>query len=155
MTRSLSCAATDSDGAAAMKIYVLSYVATALVFVAIDAVWLTLMSNALYRPLLGGILLEKLNKAPAVLFYLLYFGGIVYFAITPAIASGRWITALYNGALFGFFAYATYDLTNQATLKVWSTVITVADLCWGTALTAVAAALGYLIANAIANALSP
>ena len=86
-----------------MKIYVLSYVATALVFVAIDAVWLTLMSNALYRPLLGDILLEKFNPAPAVFFYLLYFGGIVYFAITPAIASGRWITALYNGALFGFF----------------------------------------------------
>jgi len=84
MTGALSCAATDSDGAAAMKIYVLSYVATALVFVAIDAVWLTLMSNALYRPLLGDILLEKFNPAPAVLFYLLYFGGIVYFAITPA-----------------------------------------------------------------------
>jgi uncharacterized membrane protein len=137
-----------------MKIYVLSYVAAALVFVAIDAVWLSVMSNALYRPFLGDILLEKFNPAPAVFFYLLYFGGIVYFAIAPAIASGRWITALYNGALFGFFAYATYDLTNQATLKVWSTVVTVADLCWGTALTAVAAALGYLIANAIANALN-
>jgi uncharacterized membrane protein len=137
-----------------MKIYALSYLATAIVFVGIDAIWLSTMGNALYRPLLGEILLEKFNPAPAALFYLLYFGGIVYFAVAPAIESGRWTTALCNGALFGFFAYATYDLTNQATLKVWSTVITVADLCWGTALTAVAATLGYLIARAIAGAVS-
>lgn len=132
-----------------MKIYVLSYIATALVFLSIDAIWLSTTGNALYRPLLGDILLEKFALAPAALFYVLYIAGVVYFATSPAIASGRWTTALLNGALFGFFAYATYDLTNQATLKTWSTLITIADLCWGTFLTGTAAAIGYLIAKAI------
>jgi uncharacterized membrane protein len=136
-----------------MRIYLLSYLATAVVFVGIDAIWLSTMGNALYRPLLGEILLEKFNPTPAAIFYLLYFAGIVYFAVAPAIESGRWTTALFNGALFGFFAYATYDLTNQATLKVWSTTITIADLCWGTVLTAVAASLGYLIASALDRAI--
>ena len=135
-----------------MRIYVLSYLATAFVFLGIDAVWLSTMGNMLYRPLLGDILLEKFSLAPAAVFYLLYIGGIIYFATAPAMASGRWTTALLNGALFGFFAYGTYDLTNQATLKVWSTTITIADLCWGTALTAVAAVLGYIIGSAVDRA---
>lgn len=132
-----------------MKIYLVSYFATALVFLGIDAIWLSVMGNALYRPLLGDLLAEKFNLLPAVAFYVLYVAGIVYFPISAAFASGRWSTALVEGALFGFFAYATYDLTNQATLREWSTIITLADLCWGTALTAVAATLGYLITNAI------
>ena len=134
-----------------MKIYLLAYVATGIVFLACDVVWLTVMGNAVYRPLLGDLLLERFRPAPAVAFYLLYMAGIVFFATSPAIASGRWTTALVNGALFGFFAYATYDLTNQATLRSWSTTITILDLCWGTVLTAVSATLGYVIAAAIAQ----
>jgi uncharacterized membrane protein len=110
--------------------------------------------NTLYRPLLGDLLLEDFRLAPAAAFYLVYMAGIVIFATTPAIASGRWTSALVKGALFGFFAYATYDLTNQATLRSWSTTITILDLCWGTVLSAVAATLGYLIATSIAKATS-
>jgi uncharacterized membrane protein len=134
-----------------MKIYLVSYFATAVVFLGIDAIWLSVMGNALYRPLLGDLLAAKFNLLPALAFYVLYVAGIVYFPISAAFASGRWSTALIEGALFGFFAYATYDLTNQATLREWSTVVTVADLCWGTALTGTAATLGYLITNAIAG----
>ena len=135
-----------------MKIYVLSYVATAIVFLACDIVWLALTSSRLYRPLLGDLLLPNFRAAPAVLFYLIYMAGIVFFAITPAVETGRWTSAFGHGAALGFVAYAAYDLTNQATLRSWSTTITVLDLCWGTALTAIAAALGFVIASAIARA---
>jgi uncharacterized membrane protein len=135
-----------------MKIYIISYIATALVFLACDALWLTVAGAALYRPMLSELMLEKFRLVPAVAFYLIYVSGIVFFASSPAIASGRWLTALVNGALFGLFAYATYDLTNLATLKAWPLTITIVDLCWGTVVTGVAAALGYIIASAIARA---
>ena len=77
------------------------------------------------------------------MFYVVYLVGVVIFAIAPAIRAGRWGLAPMMGALFGFFAYATYDLTNQATLIVWSTTITLADLSWGTFLTASGATAGY------------
>ena len=137
-----------------MKIYVLFYLATGIVFLGCDAVWLSVTGSGLYRPLLGDLLLEKFRLIPAVAFYLIYIGGIVVFAISPAVVSGRWSTALIRGALFGFVAYATYDLTNQATLRSWSTTITILDLSWGTTLTAVSATLGYLITGAIARATS-
>ena len=137
-----------------MKIYVLAYLATGIVFLGCDIVWLSVTGSSLYRPLLGDLLLERFRPTPAVTFYLVYMAGIVFFATSPAIASGRWTAALVNGAVLGFVAYATYDLTNQATLRAWSTTITILDLCWGTVLTAVAATLGYLIANAIARATS-
>ncbi|MBN9274118.1 MAG: DUF2177 family protein, partial [Mesorhizobium sp.] len=83
--------------------------------------------------------------APAALFYLIYIAGIVVFATAPAFSSGKWTTAAVNGALFGFFAYATYDLTNQATIRGWPTIITVADICWGSLLSAMAATVGFLL----------
>ena len=137
-----------------MKIYVLSYVATGIVFLGCDVVWLSATGSNLYRPLLGDLLLAKFRLVPAVAFYLIYLAGIVFFATSPAIASGRWSAALMNGAMFGFVAYATYDLTNQATLRSWSSTITILDLCWGTFVTAVSATLGYLIASGIARATS-
>ena len=137
-----------------MKIYILSYLTTAVVVLGCDIIWLTTTSGTLYRPLLGDLLLEKFSLAPAAVFYLVFVAGIVFFAITPAISSGRWTSALVNGALFGFFAYATYDLTNQATLKSWSATITVLDLAWGTVLTSVSATLGYIIASAVDRATS-
>ena len=135
-----------------MKIYALAYLATGLVFLACDMVWLSVTGSSLYRPLLGDLLLEQFRLLPAIGFYLVYLGGVVFFAIAPAIAARRWTAALGRGALFGFVAYATYDLTNQATLKSWSTTITMLDLCWGTVLTAVSATLGYVIATALARA---
>ncbi|HZK92470.1 MAG TPA: DUF2177 family protein [Stellaceae bacterium] len=135
-----------------MKLYLLSYVATAVVFLACDVVWLTATGSTLYRPLLGDLLMPSFRPLPAVLFYLVYMAGLVFFAVAPAIASGRWTSALANGAALGLVAYATYDLTNQATLRSWSTTITILDLCWGTVLSAIAATLGYLIASAIDRA---
>ena len=135
-----------------MKIYIFSYLATGIVFLGCDIVWLSISGNTLYRPLLGDLLLPNFRLGPAVAFYLIYMAGIVFFATSPAIASGRWSTALINGALFGFVAYATYDLTNQATLRSWPTTITILDLCWGTVLSAVSATLGYLFASAIVRA---
>lgn len=133
-----------------MKIYGVAYLATALVFLGIDSIWLSTMADRLYRPLLGDLLLDGFSLMPAVLFYLIYIAGIVYFAINPAFDTDRWQTATLNGAVLGFVAYATYDLTNQATLKNWPVQITIADLCWGTVLTATAATLGFLIARRLA-----
>ncbi|WP_421917474.1 DUF2177 family protein [Mesorhizobium sp.] len=135
-----------------MGVYAIAYVATALVFLGIDSIWLTLTASRLYRPLLGDMLVDGFNPTPAVLFYAIYVGGIVYFAVRPALATGSAATATLNGAVLGFVAYATYDLTNQATLKNWPVQITIADLCWGTILSGVAATLGFLIARYFARA---
>lgn len=125
-----------------MRNTVIAYLTTGLVFLAIDAVWLTLTANALYRPHLGPILREGFALAPAAAFYFIYVGGMVFFAVRPGLLAGSPMTALIQGAALGFVAYATYDLTNQATLKVWSTTVTLADLAWGTFVTGVASAAG-------------
>ncbi len=132
-----------------MKLYVFSYIATAVVFLVIDGAWLSIMAGRLYRPILGDIMLKKLRPMPAILFYLIYLSGILVFAIHPAIESGVWWVAAERGAMLGFFCYATYDLTNQATLRNWSPLITIVDLAWGTLVTAAASATGYSIAAAM------
>ena len=118
----------------------IAYAATAVVFLALDAVWLTTMADRLYRPALGKLLLDKFEIAPAAIFYLLYVAGVVVFAVAPGLASGRWTTSLGRGAFLGLVAYATYDLTNQATLRDWPWRVTLADLGWGSFVTAVSAA---------------
>lgn len=135
-----------------MKTYGIAYIATGLVFLAIDAIWLTVASQRLYRPLMGDMLVESFRLAPAALFYFIYIAGIVVFAIAPAFSSDRWTTATSYGAFLGLFAYATYDLTNQATLKNWPVIVTVVDLGWGTFVTAVAATAGFLITRAFTSA---
>jgi uncharacterized membrane protein len=132
-----------------MKIYIVSYLAAAVIFLGCDAIWLSIMGNVLYRPALGDLMAPTFRTVPAVIFYALYVVGIVYFPITAAFASGRWNTAMVQGACLGFFAYATYDLTNQATLRHWSSAVTVVDMAWGTIVTSIAATAAYLIARAI------
>ena len=129
--------------------FFVSYLSTALVFLALDAVWLTVMADRLYRPAIGSMMLDRFAPAPAVIFYVIYVVGVVVFAVAPSLVTGRWTTALALGALLGLMAYATYDLTNQATLKNWSWTVTIADLCWGTFVTAVSAAAGSKITSAI------
>jgi uncharacterized membrane protein len=114
---------------------------------AIDAVWLMQTSEVLYRAIMGDMLLDRFRAAPAILFYLLYATGLVFFAVRPAIVSGKWTTAMANGAIFGLVAYGTYDLTNQATLKNWSALLTVADLTWGSILSAIASTLSWLVTS--------
>lgn len=134
-----------------MKTYLTAYFATGLAFLAIDSVWLTVMANRLYRPLLGPLLADGFVLTPAILFYLIFIGGLVFFAVRPGLAAGAWQTAALHGALFGFCAYATYDLTNHATIKGWPLTITVADLIWGTALSAAAATVGFAAARRFAG----
>lgn len=134
-----------------MKQYGIAYLATAIVFLGIDAVWLALTAERLYRPHLPRILVDQFNWAPAAVFYVLYSAAIVIFAVAPAFKADHWPTATLFGGLFGFFAYATYDLTNQATIKNWPVIVTIADLCWGTVLTAAAATCGYLFARLVVS----
>ena len=129
--------------------YIIGYVATGISFAIIDSFWLRTMYTRLYQPEIGAVLMKGMRLGPAVAFYLLYILGIIIFAFTPALKSGQWQTALINGAMFGFFCYMTYDLTNFATLKVWSMKVTILDMIWGTFLTGSAAAAGYWITTAI------
>jgi uncharacterized membrane protein len=133
-----------------MKFWIYAYGGAALVMLVLDGVWLSVMGKALYRPALGDILLDGFRVAPAVIFYVLYVGAIQIFAVSPAVKSGSVGTALIYGALLGFICYATYDLTNHATLKAWTTTLTLIDMAWGTALTAAASAGGYMLARAFA-----
>ena len=127
--------------------YVAAYLGAGLTFAAMDAVWLTTMSSRLYKPALGPILAEKPDMKAAVAFYLISIAGTVFLAVEPALREGAWQRAALNGAVLGFVAYATYDLTNQATLNVWSTRVTIIDICWGTVLTTLSAVGGYLAAK--------
>ena len=124
--------------------YLIAYGVTAAVFFAIDLVWLTVVARRFYSDRLGEMLLARPNLAAAGLFYTAYVVGVVYFAVAPALRAGSISSALVNGALFGLFAYATYDMTNYATLKNWPLSVTAVDIAWGTGLTAVSALLGYL-----------
>jgi uncharacterized membrane protein len=126
--------------------YLAAYLTAALVMGGLDYLWLTTMMGPLYQRVLGPILAAEPDMKAAIAFYLVYLAGIMWFAVRPALTSGDWTVALMNGALFGFFAYATYDLTNMATLKVWSLQLTLTDIAWGTVLTATTASTAALAA---------
>ncbi len=134
-----------------MNTTVVSYIACLLVLLGLDMIWLTTTREALYEPAIGSLLAAKPNYAAIAVFYLLYPTGVVFFAIQPGLADGEWPEALLKGALFGFFCYATYDLTNMATLKTWSLTITLADIAWGTILTGTSAAASFFITRLIAH----
>ena len=119
--------------------YLVAYVGVLIVFGAIDAAWLMTMGPLLYRPALAEILAPNLRVTPAIIFYLMYPAGVVIFAVAPALRSGSIGSAFVFAALFGAFAYATYDLTNYATLRVWTLPITLLDIFYGALASAVAA----------------
>ncbi len=124
--------------------YLITYLGTGVTFAALDAVYLTIAGSKVDRPTLDYALADTPHLPAAVAFYLMYITGVLVPAILPNKDAGLGKTAR-TGALLGAFAYATYDLTNQATLKIWATKITVIDICWGTFLTCVGASVGYLI----------
>ncbi|WP_439815659.1 DUF2177 family protein [Zavarzinia sp. CC-PAN008] len=126
-----------------------AYLATAIPFLAIDFVWLNWASGAIYRPRLGNLLLEQPNIAAAGGFYLIYAVAVTALVVVPALDRGAWTHALMMGALFGFAAYGTYDMTNLSTLRGWSVTVTVIDMAWGTLLTATAATIGFFVTRAI------
>jgi uncharacterized membrane protein len=129
--------------------YLIAYAVAAVVMAALDLAWLSYAVKAFFEPSVGSLLSEKTNMTAAVLFYVLYIGGILLFAVTPAFRTGAWTTALTMGAAFGFFAYMTYDLTNMATLKVWPVHLAAIDIAWGTFVTGMAATAGYIAASRI------
>lgn len=121
-----------------------TYLATAVAFAALDYVWLTQFGPNLYRPTLDSVLRpenDPVNFPAAIIFYFVYIAGVLALAIWPTRDKPLIKTTL-TGAMLGGLCYATYDLTNQATLKVWSTQITLTDIVWGTFLTAVGATVG-------------
>ena len=124
----------------------IAYLAAGVVFLALDLTWLGVIARDYYRREMGDLLAQPFRLGPAVGFYLLYLVGVVYFAIQPALASGRWSDAVLPGALFGLIAYATYDLTAMAVVRGWPTTLSYVDMAWGAALTAAAAAAGALVA---------
>ena len=127
-------------------VYPIAYLVCVLVMGGLDYLWLSNTSAPLYHRDLGPLLAENPNMTVAVIFYLIFIVGILIFAVRPALASGDWRTAALYGALFGFFAYATYDLTNFATMKVWTLRVTLLDIAWGTFLTGTVASAASLAA---------
>lgn len=121
------------------------YLLTLPVFFAIDMLWIGVLAKNFYRNSLGHLFREDINWAAALIFYFLYIIGILIFATLPALEIQSLDRAVLLGALFGFFAYATYDLTNFATLKGWPLKVAVVDMIWGMVLTASVAAASYLI----------
>jgi uncharacterized membrane protein len=127
-----------------MKVIYL-YFLTIPVFFGIDMIWLGFVAKGFYRNNLGHLLRPDVNWTAALVFYLLYIGGILIFATMPALENKSLYQAVVLGGLFGFFAYATYDLTNLATLKGWPLNVVIVDIIWGIVLTASVAAASFLI----------
>ena len=127
----------------------LVYLITVPIFFVIDLVWLGVIARGFYQKHLGYLMRPQINWVAAILFYLLFIIGIVLFAVKPSLELQSSMRALVYGALFGFFAYATYDLTNLATVRDWPVIVTVIDLIWGTVLCGAVAWGSYAISNKI------
>jgi len=128
-----------------IKSLLINYVLTIVVFLIIDLAWLGFIAKNLYQKFLGSLLTDKVNWTAALIFYLIYVVGISIFAIYPSVNKNSALSAILLGALFGFFAYATYDLTNLATLKGWPLQIVFIDIAWGAVLTAMVSLSGFYI----------
>lgn len=122
-----------------------TYLITLVVFFTIDIIWLGVISKKLYRDELGYIMSDKPNWIAAIIFYLIFILGVVFFVISPAVEKDSWTYALFVGMFFGFITYATYDLTNLATLKDWPLKITIIDLLWGTSLGGMVSTITFFI----------
>jgi len=124
--------------------YFAIYMASLVTFLIIDGLWLGIVARSFYVQQIGHLLRPSPDFGVAGAFYLLYVVGVVVFAVLPALAQQSWVTALVLGALLGFIAYGTYDLTNLATLAGWPVLVSVVDMIWGAVLTATVALAGYM-----------
>jgi uncharacterized membrane protein len=123
------------------------YFITLLIFLSIDAFWLVFVTPKFYQSRIGHLMAETPNLLAAGVFYLLFIGALVYFVVEPAWRLGAIRVAFGRGALFGLVTYATYDLTNLATLQDWPLSVTVVDMAWGIILTATTAAVSIWLAQ--------
>jgi uncharacterized membrane protein len=124
--------------------YIKLYLATLIAFFAIDMLWLGLVARTFYRKYLGFIMSPNPNWLAAIIFYLLFIVGILVFVVLPGLESGSLQSTLLRAALFGLITYATYDLTNLATVKDWPVIVTVVDLAWGTVLSTAVSYVSYM-----------
>lgn len=123
------------------------YLFTVPVFFAIDMLWLGYLARNFYKTQLQHLLSPEVNWPAAFLFYFVYIAGILFFAVRPGLSAQSLGVACLHGALFGFFTYATYDLTNLATLTNWPIKVVVVDIAWGTLLCTLVAGASYLIGS--------
>jgi len=128
-----------------IKTVIISYLLTFIVFLMIDMLWLGVIAKNIYKKYLGNFLTDNVNWTAAIIFYLIYVVGISIFAIYPSVNKDSVYNAVLMGALFGFFTYATYDLTNLATLKGWPLPIVIIDIIWGSVLSAVVSFSGFTV----------
>jgi uncharacterized membrane protein len=129
-----------------MKMLLAAAVSSLLPMLALDALWLTTMSKRFYAPRIGHLMSESPALAPAAAFYLVYAVGLAAFVVAPAAREGGELSKTFlRGALFGLVCYATYDLTNQATLKAWPLSLTLVDMAWGAALTGTVSAIACAV----------
>jgi uncharacterized membrane protein len=126
--------------------YLLIYAVSVPVFFIIDMVWLGFVATSFYRNQIGHLLSDTVNWSVAITFYFIFLVGLSVFAIVPALEVKSFTHALVFGALFGFFTYATYDLTNWSTLREWPALVSIVDIAWGTVLSASVASATYWIA---------
>ncbi len=127
--------------------YLILFLISAATFFAIDMIWLGLIAKNFYKEKLSFIFTGQINWTAAIIFYLIYIAGVLYFAVSPGIQSGNFKMTLFNGAILGFLCYATYDLTNMATIKQWPLIVVFVDILWGAFITACVAAVSYLAAT--------
>jgi uncharacterized membrane protein len=123
--------------------FLIAYLATAVVFLVIDYIWLGYVMKDYFQTQLAHLMADEVNFGIAALFYIFYAAGVVYLCVMPALSDGDWSKALINGAIIGFLSYGAYDVTNAATLRDWPMMMSVIDVAWGTALTALSATAGY------------
>jgi LPXTG-site transpeptidase (sortase) family protein len=135
------------DEPMSMRDFLIRFLVAGVIMAVIDAVWLTVVANKFYKREIGGLLLPKPKLGAAVVFYVIYVVGIVAFVLNPAVQRQSWGYAAGFGALLGLFAYATYDLTNRATLKNFPLKVVLVDMAWGVLLTGTVSTLAYLIVS--------
>lgn len=128
-----------------LKLYLLALP----VFFAVDMLWLGVVAKNFYKNQIGFLMTPSINWLAAIIFYLIFIAGLVLFVVSPALAKNSLQHALIFGALFGFITYATYDLTNLATLKDWPLTVTIVDMIWGSVLASTVSSVTYYIATKI------
>jgi len=132
-----------------INMFIKLYLIALPVLVAMDMLWLGIVAKNFYRQQIGFLMKPDVNWPAVIVFYLLFIAGLVLFVITPSMEKHSWVHALLFGALFGLIAYATYDLTNLATMKNWPLIVTIVDLIWGAVIAASVSVITYFIATKI------
>lgn len=127
--------------------FIKQYIIALIAFLCIDAIWLILIAPKFYKNQIGHLMAESPNLISALIFYLIFIVGIIFFVVNPAIEKNSIGYLLIAASLFGFISYATYDLTNLATLKDWPITVTIVDLLWGTFLSTVVSVITFYIYN--------